>query len=199
MSQKSMLILLSTLVMFGSTQAESGNHRSWNTGMFGTFIPFKDTTPIFHPGVTAGWSSSVGKYNLGADLRFTWPVDYDYHPSRYGMGSTKEPGTSQFNFVIFSITGRRSLYENNVAPIMGAGISLLGIYGRNNWAGDTRAGFGGHVTFGIDMFRHTKSRLRVEARVDVPFYQFLFNYNRDTRYHPKVYLVPVSIGILYHR
>ena len=72
------LVALSLLVIFGSAQAQmtdsgSHNNRFWNTGIFGAFGP--GTNMTFFPGVIIGWSSNIGKHNIGTDLRFTWPRD----------------------------------------------------------------------------------------------------------------------------
>lgn len=177
--------------------------RAWNIGIFGTYIPFKETTPIFHPGVSGGISSTVGAYDISADLRFTWPIDYDYHPSHYSSQTPDVEGVSQYNLIMVSLTARWAFMpiKDNTAPILGYGVSVIGIYGRNNYAGDTRSGFGVHGIAGLEMFRNTKSRVRLEARVDVPFYVFKYaKYNYSfSRYSREAYIVPVSIALTYYR
>lgn len=75
---KKMLTLLSLLVLVGSSQAETtdsglGKDRFWSTGIFGAFGP--GTNMTFFPGASVGWSSNIKEYNIGTDLRFTWPKD----------------------------------------------------------------------------------------------------------------------------
>lgn len=177
--------------------------RAWNIGIFGTYIPFKETTPIFHPGVSGGISSTVGAYDISADLRFTWPIDYDYPPSYYSSQTPDVEGVSQYNLIMVSLTARRAFtpIKDNTAPILGYGVSVIGIYGRNNYAGDTRSGFGVHGIAGLEMFRNTKSRVRLEARVDVPFYIFKYDrYRYDfSRYSREAYIAPVSLALTYYR
>ncbi len=203
------LVALSLLVIFSSAQAQmtdSGSHndRFWNTGISGTFGP--GTNMNFHPGVIVGWSSDIRKYNIGTDLRFTWPRDDAPHPE---LGSAE----AEYGFIFWSLT-MRYFFSNrsngNVAPVVGAGISLGTIYGDNGWADGSKVGFGAHVTFGIEMLRLAKSRLRLEMRTDFPFFKPNLSDTYRGEYRDssgeyrvyrgvKAYLVPMTIGISYHR
>lgn len=201
MSPRKMLALLSLLVIFNSTQAETTDpgprkDRFWNTGIFGAFGP--GTNMTFFPGALVGWSSDIKEYNVGTDLRFTWPKDdaLQWPPD--------EIEVFQYGFIFWSLTARRFLSQGDVAPVIGAGLDMAVIYGRITHRGwsihdGTKRGFGAHITFGVEVLRHTNSRLRLEARADLPF--FKFSASRGSTFEPpyKSYLLPITIGISYHR
>ena len=200
MSPRKMLTLLSLLVLIGSAQAQTTDpgprkDRFWSTGIFGAFGP--GTNMTFFPGALVGWSSNIREYNVGTDLRFTWPKDdaLQWPPD--------EPDVLQYGFIFWSLTARRFLSYGNIVPVIGAGINLAVIYGRSNHSGGSisdgsRTGFGAHVTLGAEMFRLAKSRLRLEARVDFPFYKSHLSNTRGRRLESS-YVMPISIGISYHR
>ena len=200
MSPRKMLTLLSLLVLIGSTQAQTTDpgprkDRFWSTGIFGAFGP--GTNMTFFPGALVGWSSDIKEYNVGTDLRFTWPKDdaLQWPPD--------EIEVFQYGFIFWSLTARRFLSQGDVAPVIGVGIDLAVIYGRSSHSGGsisdgTRTGFGAHVTFGVEVLRSTKCRLTLEARADLPFFKFGVS---DGHYYGygESYLMPITIGILYHR
>lgn len=201
MSPRKMLALLSLLVLIGSAQAQTTDpgarkDRFWNTGIFGVFGP--GTNMTFFPGALVGWSSDIKEYNVGTDLRFTWPKDdtLQWPPD--------EIEVFQYGFIFWSLTARRFLSQGDVAPVIGAGVDMAVIYGRITHRGwsitdGTKRGFGAHITFGVEVLRHTNSRLRLEARADLPF--FKFSASRGSTFEPpyKSYLLPITIGISYHR
>lgn len=200
MSPRKMLTLLSLLVLIGSAQAQTTDpgprkDRFWSTGIFGAFGP--GTNMTFFPGALVGWSSDIKEYNIGTDLRFTWPKDdtLQWPPD--------EIEVFQYGFIFWSLTARRLLSQGDVAPVIGAGIDLAVIYGRSSHIGGsisdgTRTGFGTHVTFGVEVLRSTKCRLILEARADLPFFKFGVP---DGHYYGygESYLMPITIGISYHR
>lgn len=200
MSPKKMLTLLSLLMLIGSAQAQTTDpgprkDRFWSTGIFGAFGP--GTNMTFFPGALVGWSSDIKEYNVGTDLRFTWPKDdtLQWPPD--------EIEVFQYGFIFWSLTARRFLSQGDVAPVIGAGVDLAVIYGQIRHRGwsihdGTKRGFGAHVTLGAEMFRLAKSRLRLEARVDFPFYKSHLS-TAQVRRLESSYVMPISIGITYHR
>ena len=200
MSPRKMLTLLSLLVLIGSAQAQTTDpgpckDRFWSTGIFGAFGP--GTNMTFFPGALVGWSSNIREYNVGTDLRFTWPKDdaLQWPPD--------EPDVLQYGFIFWSLTARRFLSYGNIVPVIGAGINLAVIYGREDYGiygsnAGSRTGFGAHVTFGVEVLRSTKCRLTLEARADLPFFKFGVP---DGHYYGygESYLMPITIGISYHR
>ncbi len=205
MPLKKMLALLSLLVMFGSAQAQMTDSAPskdwfWNTGIFGAFVP--GTSINFYPGMYIGWSSNIRKYNVGADFRLTWPRD--------NVPYTENPGESEYGFIFWCLTARYFFSEGDVAPLIGAGISVGTIYSDNGRDDGNNEGFGAHVTFGVEMFRFGKSRLRLEARADLPFFKHTTDFwvtdvpyeissTSYRRSNAPLYLMPISIGISYHR
>lgn len=200
MSPRKMLTLLSLLVLIGSAQAQTTDpgprkDRFWSTGIFGAFGP--GTNMTFFPGALVGWSSNIREYNVGTDLRFTWPKDdaLQWPPD--------EPDVLQYGFIFWSLTARRFLSYGNIVPVIGAGINLAVIYGRSNHSGGSisdgsRTGFGAHVTFGVEVLRSTQSHLRLEARADMPFFKFSLYHDRFSN-PGELYVMPITIGISYHR
>lgn len=200
---KKVLVLLSLLVMFGSARAgmtSSDSYNDWNIGLFGAFVP--RTNMNIYPGVFIGWSSNIRKYSVGADFRFVWPSDRPHTASE----SFQE---AEYVFVFFSITARRFFSYGNITPAIGAGIFVGTIEGDRGTIGPTNniitgslnganKGFGAHVTLGAEIFRLAKSRLRLEARVDFPFYKSHLSTARVRRLESS-YVMPISIGISYHR
>ena len=201
MSPRKMLTLLSLLVLIGSAQAQTTDpgprkDRFWNTGIFGAFGP--GTNMNFFPGALVGWSSDIKEYNVGTDLRFTWPKDdaLQWPPD--------EIEVFQYGFIFWSLTARRFLSQGDVAPVIGVGIDLAVIYGRISHSGwsihdGTKTGFGAHAIFGVEVLRLTNSRLRLEARADLPFFRFSASKGSTFEAPYKSYLLPITIGISYHR
>lgn len=200
---KKVLVLSFLLVMFGSAQAEmtsSDSYKDWNIGIFGAFVPHKNMN--VYPGVFVGWSSHIKKYSVGADFRFVWPSDRPHTASEVFQ-------EVEYFFVFLSITARRFFTYGNIMPAIGAGISVGNIEGDRGTIGPSNyeisgslnganKGFGAHVTLGAEMFRLAKNRVRLEARVDFLFYKSHLSTARVRRLESS-YVMPISIGISYHR
>ncbi|MCY3681249.1 MAG: hypothetical protein OXH16_07620 [Gemmatimonadetes bacterium] len=200
---KKVLVLSFLLVMFGSAQAEmtsSDSYKGWNIGIFGAFVPHKNMN--VYPGVFVGWSSHIKKYSVGADFRFVWPSDRPHTASEVFQ-------EVEYFFVFLSITARRFFTYGNIMPAIGAGISVGNIEGDRGTIGPSNyeisgslnganKGFGAHVTLGADVLRLAKNRVRLEARVDFPFYKSHLSTARVRRLESS-YVIPISVDLSYHR
>lgn len=154
----------------------------WNVGIFGVTLPGADV--FGEPGWEFGWSYETPKYAVGTEVR----------------GS----GNDNFMFASWSIGGRYFFNNKNISPYVGGGVSIFGgsyttiterrdkdwyddeyyYYDDYNTEGDS--GLGAYVVGGISMLRLTKSRLKLELRVDRPFYSL-----------PNQDMMPISIGIFF--
>ncbi len=154
----------------------------WNIGIFGAAIPGADV--VAEPGWEFGWSYETPKYAVGTEFR----------------GS----GNDDFMFVSWSIGGRYFFNNKNISPYVGGGFSIFGgsyttiterrekiwpdeeyyYYDEHNTEGDS--GLGAYVVGGISMLRLTKSRLKLELRVDRPFFSL-----------PDQDIMPITIGIFF--
>lgn len=140
----------------------------WNIGIFGTFVP--DTGIKAKPGWEIGWSYEVPDYDVGTELRFT--------------GGGDEWG-EDFGFISWSIGGRYFFNNQNFSPYLGGGLAISGA----SYTSDDRSGLGAYAVFGMEALRLTRSRLRLELRVDAPFFKL----------NSSPYLMPITLGISYHR
>lgn len=144
----------------------------WNMGIFGAFIPGTDAAA--EPGYEFGWSYEMPKYAVGTEFRGSFGDD--------------------FSFGSWSIGGRYFFNKQNISPYIGGGLSIFG-GSYNDWyyhddyydydSGDDN-GLGAYFVSGISMLRLTKSRLKVELRVDRPFFSL-----------PEQDMMPITIGVFF--
>ncbi len=149
----------------------------WNIGIFGAIIPGADV--FGEPGWEFGWSYETPKYAVGTEFR----------------GSEND----EFMFLSWSIGGRYFFNNKNISPYVGGGFSIFGgeFYNYNGWHSyddyyedsgyyHEDRGLGAYVVGGISMLRLTKSRLKLELRVDRPFFSL-----------PDQDMMPITIGIFF--
>ena len=159
----------------------------WNIGIFGATIPGADV--IGEPGWEFGWSYETPKYAVGTEFRFS---------------SSDNNEGDDFMFASWSIGGRYFFNNKNISPYVGGGFSIFGgsyttitAKREKNWFDDKYyyyddhyteddSGLGAYVVGGISMLRLTKSRLKLELRVDRPFFSL-----------PDQDMMPISIGIFF--
>ncbi len=145
----------------------------WNMGIFGAFIPGTDAAA--EPGYEFGWSYQTPRYAVGTEFRGSFGDDYSF-------GS-------------WSIGGRYFFNNKNISPYVGGGLSVFG-GSYNDWyyeddyyydydSGDDN-GLGAYFVSGIEMLRLTKSRLKLELRVDRPFFSL-----------PEQDMMPITIGLFF--
>lgn len=151
----------------------------WNIGIFGASLPGTDV--VAEPGWEFGWSYETPKYAVGTEFRFSSGNNEDH----------------DFMFTSWSIGGRYFFKNKNISPYLGGGFSIFrGEYhdftGRNSYDyydyyyEDNDSGLGAYVVGGISMLRLTKSRLKLELRVDRPFFSL-----------PEQDMMPITIGIFF--
>ncbi|MCY4403639.1 MAG: hypothetical protein OXD54_13775 [Candidatus Poribacteria bacterium] len=154
----------------------------WNVGIIGIAIP--GTDHFAEPGYEFGWSYETPKYGIGTEFR----------------GSFGE----EFSFGSWSIGGRYFFNKKNIAPYVGGGFSIFGgsytiieEKREDRWFSDepyyyeyhdtvSENGIGAYVVGGISMLRLTKSRLKIELRVDRPYFKIE---DQD--------MMPITIGIFF--
>lgn len=159
----------------------------WSMGLFGTSIP--GTKLNSELGVEVGLSYERPTYAVETEFRLT---------------GGEEPGGTSFIFGSWSIGGRYFFNKQNISPYVGGGLALVGATYRteiinperdwfsNEWdyyddydsEGDT--GMGAYVIGGIEMLRLSRNRLKLELRVDRPFFQL-----------PIQDVMPITLGIFY--
>ena len=116
----------------------------WNVGFFGAFVPGTDING--KPGYRLGWSYELPAYAVEVEGRFV--------------------ASEESHFVAFSTGGFYFFNKQNISPYVGGGITASnasheGLFDR---------GMGIYAVGGIQMLRTTRNRLKLELRVDRPFY-----------------------------
>ena len=140
----------------------------WGVGLMGTIA-----SGIAKPGYSIqGWYET-GPYAVGSEL--------------WGSGGEDDEGDS-FLFVAWGIGGRYYFGKGNVSPYLGGGFTRVwSSYEQllDSLADDEEGGgLGGYIAGGLEALRFTRARLRLELRVDRPFFGLG---ERD--------MMPVSLGL----
>ena len=181
--------LASTVDMESVVEQEARMHRKipgesfWDIGLLGTFALITDADMIAKPGYSLGWYHETPSYAVGTEL--------------WGAGGEDNEGDS-FHFFSWGIGGRYFFNKQNFSPYVGGGFSHIWAgyeqtvsrwnSRRDRWEGDWESedgnGLGGYAVGGIEAMRLTSVRLRLELRVDRPFFQLP---NRD--------VMPVTFGV----
>ena len=145
-------------------------------GIFSTFIP--DTDIAAEPGYELGFSRETPSYAVGTEFRFSSSdVDEEYRNS--------------FLFITSSIGGRYFFNKRNISPYAGGGLAFVIA---DYWEGyfysdsDFGAGLGVYGVVGVEALRLTKYRLKLELRIDRPFFTFE---SQD--------IMPITVGISFSR
>ena len=136
----------------------------WGVGLMGTMA-----SGIAKPGYSVqGWYET-GSFAVGSEL--------------WGSGGEDDDGDS-FVFLAWGIGGRYHFSKGIVSPYLGGGFTRV-------WASldsladdEEEGGLGGYVAGGLEALRLTRARLRLELRVDRPFFGLG---ERD--------MMPVSLGL----
>ena len=181
--------LASTVDMESVVEQEARIHRKipgesfWDIGLLGTFALITDADMIAKPGYRLGWYHETPSYAVGTEF--------------WGAGGEDNEGDS-FHFVSWGIGGRYFFNKQNFSPYVGGGFSHIWAgYEQtgskwnarrerwdHDWESEDGNGLGGYAVGGIEALRLTSVRLRLELRVDRPFFQLP---NRD--------VMPVTLGI----
>ncbi len=181
--------LASTVDMESVVEQEARIHRKipgesfWDIGLLGTFALITDADMIAKPGYRIGWYHETPSYSVGTEF--------------WGAGGEDNEGDS-FHFISWGIGGRYFFNKENFSPYVGGGFSHIWAgYEQSgsrwdsrrerwdyDWESEEGNGLGGYAMGGIEALRLTSVRLRVELRVDRPFFQLP---DRD--------VMPVTFGV----
>ena len=169
----------------------------WNLGILGTFVP--GTSIAAEPGYEWGWSYQTPAYAVGTEFR--------------GSGSDGDEDSDEFSFFAWSIGGRYFFNKRNISPYVGGGFSIINISYRSkektpeknrpslfsddwgygyDWEYDagreSKSKLGAYGVAGIEALRLTESRLKLELRIDRPFFSL-----------PSKDIMPITFGIFFSR
>ena len=138
-----------------------------NVGITGAFIPEYDIAAA--AGAEFGWFYETPRYAIGTEIRFNIAPHY--------------------NAVFFSIGGRYFTTQQNISPYVGGGCSIgeFAIYSSRfpTYMYRTSLGaLGVYAVAGIEMFRLTPMRLRLETRMDI-------------MHDARMILPPMTVGLLF--
>ncbi|RKU07519.1 hypothetical protein C6502_17230 [Candidatus Poribacteria bacterium] len=172
----------------------------WNVGILGTFVPGTDIAG--DPGFEFGWSYETPAYAVGTEYRIS------------GSGGAED--SDDFFFSAWSIGGRYFFNKQNISPYVGGGFSIINVsyeakekrpvrnqplfssdpwgYDDDDWwydddyDDDSDSGLGAYGVAGIEALRLTESRLKLELRIDRPFFSL-----------PSKDIMPITFGIFFSR
>ena len=168
----------------------------WNIGILATFIPGADIAA--EPGYEWGWSYQTPTYAVGTEFR--------------GSGSGGDEDSDEFSFFAWSIGGRYFFNKRNISPYVGGGFSIINIsyeakerpvrnqpsFSSDDWWHDddwpydsgreSKSKLGAYGVAGIEALRLTESRLKLELRIDRPFFSL-----------PSKDIMPITFGIFFSR
>ena len=165
----------------------------WNLGILGTFVPGTDIAG--EPGYEWGWSYQTPAYAVGTEFR--------------ASGSGGDEDSDEFSFFAWSIGGRYFFNKQNISPYVGGGFSIINTsyeakerrcqretsspfssdpWGYDDYDEDSDSGLGAYGVAGIEALRLTESRLKLELRIDRPFFTLE---NKD--------IMPITFGIFFSR
>ena len=167
--------LASTVDMESVVEQEARRHRKipgesfWDIGLLGTFALITDADMIGKPGYKLGWFHETASYAVGTEF--------------WGAGGEDDEGDS-FHFFSWGIGGRYFFNKQNFSPYVGGGFSQVWAGYEDEWESEDGSGLGGYAVGGIEAMRLTSVRLKLELRVDRPFFEL------ETRD-----VMPVTLGI----
>ena len=167
----------------------------WHIGILGTFVPGTDIAG--EPGYETGWSYQTPSYAVGTEFR--------------ASGSGGDEDSDEFSFFAWSIGGRYFFNKRNISPYVGGGFSIINTsyeakekgpvrnqssFSSNDWGydddweydDDSDSGLGAYGVVGIEALRLTESRLKLELRIDRPFFTL------DSQD-----IMPITFGIFFSR
>lgn len=166
----------------------------WHIGILGTFVPGTDIAA--EPGYDFGWSYQTPSYAVETQFRTT---------------GRNEADSDSFSFYAWSIGGRYFFNKQNISPYVGGGFSMINLsyeaqaerpvrnpssfagddwWYDNDWGydDDSDSGLGAYGVAGIEALRLTESRLKLELRIDRPFFSLE---SKD--------IMPITFGIFFSR
>ena len=177
----------------------------WNVGILGTFIPGTDIAA--EPGFEFGWSYETPSYAVGTEYRFSGS-DGDENSDNFSLYAWSIGGRYFFNkrnispyvgggFSIINVS-----YEAKERPVRhqpsfssdpwgyddGDDWWYDDDYYYDDYDDDSDSGLGAYGVAGIEALRLTESRLKLELRIDRPFFSL------DSKD-----IMPITFGIFFSR
>ena len=165
----------------------------WTVGIFGTFVAGTDV--VAEPGFEYGWSYQTPSYAVGTEFRTS---GRDAVEGTVATGF-QDNGGDGFSFFTWSIGGRYFFNKRNISPYAGGGLAIVNtsyetkvLFGRRYYDAyydlESHSGLGAYGVAGIEALRLTESRLKLELRIDRPFFSLP---NKD--------IMPITFGIFFSR
>lgn len=130
----------------------------WRLGMIGTSVSGNAEF-----GAEWGWAYETPSYAVGTEFR--------------GAGGSND-NDERFTFFAWSIGGQYFFNKKNISPYVGGGVARSWgsrDYYEDDYFGytesDSDSGMGIYVVGGVEALRLSRARLKLELRIDQPFYE----------------------------
>lgn len=149
------------------TEITDGSY--WGLGFFNTFFPGTDITSTI--GYQLSWAYEMRSYAAEVEARFVPTEDKERN----------------LGLVVFSVGGTYFSKQQDISPYVRGGLIAGSAYrekiGGLSTTYEFEGGMGVYIAGGIQMLRSTWNRLKLELRIDSPFFSF-----------PNQTMIPITIG-----
>lgn len=162
----------------------------WGLGFSGIAVPGADVFPGM--GLVFRGTFETEDFGIVGDLRIT--------------GGDKKAVIDQATIFSASINGRYFFLDGGWSPYIGGGLGWAALTLVNDDLDTSDSGMGGNVEFGFEFLRFYKSRLQVDFRVDLPFFDLRQPDESDwdwrtgqttSRSGNRKYVTPMTFGVTY--
>ena len=133
-------------------------------------------------GLLARWSFETEDFGVLTDLRL-------------GGGGA---GDDSANFFSLGVGGRWFLGPGNVSPFLGVGVGWMAVEVDHSAFKGDQSGAGAWVELGVEALRFYESRLSVDLRAELPFFELHDDGFWDDEPRSSSYYVPVTLGVTYY-
>lgn len=153
-----------------------GGETFFGLGFMGLAVPGTDVVP--GAGILLRWSFETQDFGVVGDLRLVGGSPGDDTAVLFGAG----------------VGGRWFLSNGNWSPFLGAGLGwlVLDVDAPGHFNGGQN-GLGTWVEVGVETLRFYETRLSLDLRVELPFYELEHHFNSSDR----SYYVPITFGVSY--
>ncbi|MCA9537700.1 MAG: outer membrane beta-barrel protein [Myxococcales bacterium] len=163
----------------------------WDAGVVGGFVGGTDTGLAY--GFTLGVGYEAASWAIGSDMRFLFATG-DAQRAEDGWGdSHEEKSASAF---MWGVGARYFFSEGSVSPFVGGGLAFTALSVDTIEAQGDKTGLGAYAAVGVEIFRLHESRLAIDARLDVPFFDVPVVSWSDDSVESSHHL-PVSLAVTY--
>jgi hypothetical protein len=162
---------------------KKGGESFFGLGFMGIGVPGTDVVP--GGGLILRWSFETVDFGVLGDLRVVGGSHGDDSALLFSAG----------------VGGRWFLSESNWSPFLGLGVGWTGLnldHAKENFKG-SQLGMGGWLEFGVEALRFYESRLSLDLRAELPFFE-LDHETWDWEDGPKSrrkYYVPLTFAVVY--